>query len=439
MAQGGMNRRYDVVVVGGGLAGLTAATLLAREGRSVIVFERASKVGGRAVTREANGFHFNLGPHALYRAGAALPILRELGIPVRGKIVPTAAGKVVLGGRLHSPIRAALTSRMLRVAEKVEMIRFLRRLRTIDPTPLDRTLLGVWATEQFRSTATRALFLMLARVATYAADVEHHSAGAAIAQTRRALQSGVLYLDGGWQTLVDALASGAEAAGVTIIRGARVVAIEHDLEVSGARLADGTLIEANAAILAVSPEEATRLIRGGAEMGFGRWAAMAEPIRASVLDVGLAHLPVARNLVVLGIDQPLYLSVHSRWAALAPNGGATIHVAKYLAPHTDGATAQELEGLLDLAQPGWREHLVERRFYSRLTVSNALVTADMGGTAGRPGPNVPEVPGLYLAGDWVGATGMLADAAVASARQAAMLAARESHPRSRETVLHAAA
>jgi phytoene dehydrogenase-like protein len=56
----------DAIIVGGGLAGLIAANLAARDDRSVLVLERASELGGRAATHVERDIHFNLGPHALY-------------------------------------------------------------------------------------------------------------------------------------------------------------------------------------------------------------------------------------------------------------------------------------------------------------------------------------------------------------------------------------
>jgi phytoene dehydrogenase-like protein len=57
----------DVVIIGGGLAGLTTATLLARAGKAVTLFEPSSReIGGRARTTEIDSFYFNQGPHALY-------------------------------------------------------------------------------------------------------------------------------------------------------------------------------------------------------------------------------------------------------------------------------------------------------------------------------------------------------------------------------------
>jgi hypothetical protein len=67
--------------------------------------------------------------------------------------------------------------------------------------------------------------------------------------------------------------------------------------------------------------------------------------------------------------------------------------------------------------------VVHRRFVPHLDVTNAFVTAAQRGLPGRPGPEVPGAPGLFVAGDWVGPSGMLADAALASGMSAGERAA----------------
>src|SRR5690349_20069079 len=72
--------RPDVAMVGGGLAGLTAACYLARAGVAVTVFVKAPALGGRAATQDYAGYRFNRGVHALYTGGSASAVLQELGI-----------------------------------------------------------------------------------------------------------------------------------------------------------------------------------------------------------------------------------------------------------------------------------------------------------------------------------------------------------------------
>jgi len=62
------------------MAGLTAACYLARAGAGVTLLENAPYLGGRAATREFDGFLFNRGGHALYTGGAASRVFEELGI-----------------------------------------------------------------------------------------------------------------------------------------------------------------------------------------------------------------------------------------------------------------------------------------------------------------------------------------------------------------------
>src|SRR4028119_2383700 len=118
-----LSPRADVVVVGGGLAGLTTATLLTRAGYAVTLIEQSQHLGGRAITQNAKGFHFNLGPHALYRAGQAATILHELGVSWKGK-TPTLAGSYAIrqGKSFALPLglRGLLTSRLFGIAAKLE-------------------------------------------------------------------------------------------------------------------------------------------------------------------------------------------------------------------------------------------------------------------------------------------------------------------------------
>ena len=250
------------------------------------------------------------------------------------------------------------------------------------------------------------------------------SAGAAIEQLKKAQDKSVLYLDSGWQTLVDALRDVASRSGVKVETGVRVDAVTRDATgaVRGVRLADGSVVEASTVIVASSPSTAASLLEDSEQASLARWADQAIPVRAACLDLALSRLPKPRATFALGIDRPHYLSVHSATARLAPEGSAMIHAAKYLPPvHNDSSESVErdLESLLDLMQPGWREVVVYRRFLPDMIVMNALPLASLDGTRGRPGPQVIDVPGLFVAGDWVGEEGLLVDASLASARRAA--------------------
>ncbi len=73
-------KKYHSIVVGGGIAGLTCAAYLAKEGRRVLLIEKNRECGGLVNTFTHNGFRFDTGIRALENAGIIFPMLNELGI-----------------------------------------------------------------------------------------------------------------------------------------------------------------------------------------------------------------------------------------------------------------------------------------------------------------------------------------------------------------------
>jgi phytoene dehydrogenase-like protein len=430
--------RFDVAVVGGGLAGLTAAATAAQAGRSVVLFEQASVPGGRARTRTEDGFSFNIGPHALFRKSLALDVLRGVGVEVNAGAVELNGSRMVNEGHLYPlPIGlgSLVASPLLDWRGKLEVGMFLGSLGRMDPRPLEGLTVSEWLGRAIHSPSARRLVEVSIRTATYANDLDRVSAEAGLRQLQRGF-SGALYVHGGWQTIVDDLRARAEALGVAVVDGARVARVElakNELAeygtassaVQAVRLADGRRYEVGAAILAVPPRQASALVDGGRQAALAGWADRAVPVRAAVLDVGLRRLPNPETWYAMGYDRPLYLSVHSKWARLAPEGGALVHVLRYLGSTERGGEEdeRELERMLDLMQPGWRDEVVTRRFMPDLTVVGALSSVNWEQRDGPRGPAVPQTDGLFVAGDWVTPEGMLADRALVSGARAGELAA----------------
>jgi len=423
----------EVIVIGGGVAGLAAAALLARDGKRVRLFEQAHALGGRAQTKQQEGFYLNIGPHALHRGGRGIEVLRELGIEPHGRVPSVSGAFAVKDGAKHTfPAGAVslLTTSLFGLSAKLEAARLLASIGRIDGNRFMGISVREWLDRTLSHSEVKDFVLAAFRVATYANAPDLMSAGAAIEQLKKAFDTSVLYLDGGWQTLVDGLREAAVRAGVVIETGARVDVVTRDAAgaVEGVRLGDGRAIEASTVVIASSPSAAVRLVEDAERTSLAHWSDQAIPVRAACLDVAVSRLPIPKATFALGIDRPLYLSVHSAAARLAPDGCALIHAAKYLPlEHHDSAedVEQELEDLLELVQPGWRETVVYRRFLPDIIVMNAMPLARLDGTRGRPGPEVADVRGLFVAGDWVGKEGLLVDASLASAKLAAEMIAAQ--------------
>ncbi len=381
----------DVVVIGGGLAGLTAAAVVARAGKTVVVHEKRSTLGGDARSVNKSGFTFNQGPHALYRGGPAERILTEIGVNIRGG-QPRTKGGLVVDGRLEiAPAgpTSLLRTRALSLREKVEVGKLLTRLPKLRAAEFGDLTVNDWIADAVTSERAAHMMHSLVRLSTYAKQPDLLSADVAITQMQSALGEGVFYLDNGWQSLVDQLAV---QPGVHVVPGEGI----------------DILPEAPAVIIAAGgPKVAEQLLGTTFDVG--------PPAHASCLDLGLSRRPGVD--FIIGCDTPFYFSNHSAVAKLAPAGEFHAAAIQYLAMGDD-PDADAIMAFAGHAGVGHDDVVVSRRLH-RMTPSSAIPTSSRGGMAGRPPVNGTGHHNVFLAGDWVGPTGHLADAAIASAEAAA--------------------
>lgn len=75
-----MTTKKRVLIVGAGMAGLTAAAYLARDNYQVLLLEKNDRTGGLLNTFDSGGFLFDAGPRAFVNSGIVKPMLNDLGI-----------------------------------------------------------------------------------------------------------------------------------------------------------------------------------------------------------------------------------------------------------------------------------------------------------------------------------------------------------------------
>jgi phytoene dehydrogenase-like protein len=419
MSNSNKSDHADVVIVGGGLAGLATAARLGRAGLRVIVCERASLPGGRGRTLSRSGFALNLGPHALYLGGPAATLLRSLDVQPRGHKPSSKAigwGVILRDDREHilptSPL-SMLSTTALELRSKFELIRFFARIARMSTTGLEHVSTAEWLAEQVPGEDLRPLVHALVRIATYCDELDTFAADAALIQLQHALR-GVLYLDGGWLQLVDALVERCLAAGVELRFDARVHAVGRSDVARWAVELDDRTIACEQLIVAGSPTLADTLL--GPLLGGPRFAAGTQPITAACLDLGLRGAWPGPGLI-FDLDEPIYMSVHSNVADLAPAGHTLVSFAWYRRACDAPTPAAELRERLERCArrwfPNYESALVVEQFLPEMVVAHDRPQPNRGSLRGRASARVDE--GLFVVGDWVGDRGHLLDASLASA------------------------
>jgi Phytoene dehydrogenase and related proteins len=113
---------WDVIVVGGGIAGLTSAAYASRSRLKVLLLEKNEKCGGLVNSFEKDGFVFDGGVRALENAGIIIPMLRDLGIEIEF---------------LKSPVSVGIEDRIIHINSKENLEDYKNLLESLYPESKD--------------------------------------------------------------------------------------------------------------------------------------------------------------------------------------------------------------------------------------------------------------------------------------------------------------
>lgn len=306
-----MSERPKALVVGGGLAGLTAAHFLEKAGADVEVFEAGDRVGGRVGTVREEGGFIDVGAqfiHSNYEV--ALSLISELGL--EGKLAPlTSPITTIQRGRRY---RMAFDSWNLPYLSVRERLRFdlqlgrllLPRLRMRPHAQwpcaldLDDEELGHYfrprVSEDTYEYSIRPLMLSYAMAEPEGVSVAYFLRSIAMYLSTKtfALRSGIA-------TLTEALAQGKK-----VHLGAQVVRLLPDgpRRVVGIEVARGDQreeVRADAVVVAVPSPALTPLYDGWSE------------IERSFLDsFGYSAFPIATLRLRRPVDDPSYAVLPDR-------------------------------------------------------------------------------------------------------------------------------
>ncbi len=418
------------VVVGGGLAGITAAVALGQAGADVTLLEAKPRLGGATMSFTRDGLVVDTGQHVYLRCCTAYRgLLDRLGMSAHAPLQPRFDVTVLTPSRrtrlrrnrLPAPLHllpALARYPLLSYSERSRVSLAALAMRRVDPASpaTDQVRFGDWLAAHGQDERARRALWDLFSVASL--NVPGDDATLALAAT--VVRTGLLGDAGAADIGVPALSlgelHGAAAArllgklGVTVRLNTKVAAVEAlsrrgDYQVRLARAEDpGEVLDAGAVVLAVPHEAAARLIPVGAlpAQTVGGWAGLgAAPIVNVhvIYDRKVMDVPFAA-----AVDSPVqWVFDRTRISGMHARGddGQYLAISLSAADEYVDVPAAELRerfvpALAELL-PAAREATVTEFFVTR---ERRATFRQVPGTARLRPKAATALPGLVLAGSW---------------------------------------
>ncbi|PZS40581.1 MAG: phytoene dehydrogenase [Pseudonocardiales bacterium] len=431
-----------VAVIGGGLAGITAALQCADAGCQVTVFESRPQLGGLTHSFARGDLNVDNGQHVFLRCCTSYrALLRRLGVADRVELQPRLAIPVCSPGAdrpvwlrrtaLPAPLHLAASLLQYRPLSTVERMRFALAavaLRRVDPTlaATDKQSFGAWLRRHGQSDHAISALWELVGIATLNSRADDASLSLAATVFQEGLLTDASAADIGWSLVPlrelhgdPALACLAEA-GAQVRTGVTVRGIEprDGVPIAGSAggvpiagsagggwqiTTDGGPTTADQVILAVPPAAAEQLLPVGSVTAVPGWSQRLGSVPIINVHVVLDR-PVLNEPFIAGVDTPVQW-VFDRTVQSGLRDGQYLAVSLSAADDlvdtpTAALRAQFLPELTALL-PRMRDAQVRDFFVTR--ERHATFRPAPGSAALRPSA-VTAAQGLFLAGAWT-ATG----------------------------------
>jgi len=411
---GGVSGGRRVAVVGGGLAGITAALDLADAGADVTLLEVRTRLGGAAYSFERDGLEIDNGQHVFLRCCTDYrALIRRLGVEGNTHLQQRLSIPVLApGGRRGSLARSGLPTPLhlagalarypfLSLGERLHAAGTARALSKLDldDRTLDAQSFGSWLEERGESQAAVDSLWNLIALPTLNLPAER----ASLAMAAKVFQTGLLDAadagDVGYSRVplsrlhAEPAERALRAAGVDVRVKSRVQAVRPGVEVES----DAGVLAYDAAVVAVPHDRAAALLPSGAVEQPIEQLGTSPIVNAHVIyDRRVTELPLAA-----GLGTPVQWLFDRTKESGLDGGGQHLALSLSGADREMGMSNEqlrdELVSALEHLLPGAREARVVDFFVVREHA--ATFRAEPGSGRLRPGPRT-SVPGLFLAGAW---------------------------------------
>lgn len=412
-----------ILVVGGGLAGLSAAARLAYNGYKVTVLEKAPKLGGRAITIPLKGFNFNFGAHAIYARDRSVLRKFESELPLKVDWKDFSPSKAFYDlGSFTTPMPATLDGLLrTQILDAENKLRFTYEIiKTM--TSLERGEQGIPIGEYLEKEPEqiRDLLLTLASSNFFSNEPEKIPSPLFFRYYKRlfSTQRAVSYIGGGWQAIVNNFAEIIEKHQGEIIT--REKATKINLEGNRITSIQGKekTYEADQYILCIPPKELTQLFADTPYEKLFTEFSNYLPTQVIVYDIGLSKRIQTPFTYVYHKGERIFITDISYYdTTCTPEGGQLMQAIAYLNKDETGnkeiadKKVESIEKLYEKHYPGWKDHLVAKRLSKRAIVQEIKCIDDQ-----RLMPiKFYSLPNVYFAGDWCQGNGQLSELSFSSA------------------------